>query len=101
RHTSFSRAWSSAVRSSDLLLIRFGDSIDVEVGRLCLAAAQALRLAQLPGVTDVVPSFVTVAVHYRPGGGQRPRYEELAARIEPLGRKSVVEGVRAGPAQRR
>lgn len=88
--------WRIEPQGDRCLLIRFGDSIDVEVGRLCLAAAQVLRLAQLPGVTDVVPSFVTVAVHYRPGGGQRPRYEELAARIEPLLAQGVAADTQTG-----
>lgn len=38
----------------------------MQTGLLCLSASAALRKAQLPGVTDVVPSYTAVAVHYQP-----------------------------------
>ena len=63
-------------------MIYFGDQVDMTVGRLCLAAADLLRRANLPGVTDVVPAFVTLAIHYQPTGQQGPRYAELVAEVE-------------------
>jgi len=48
------------------LSVDFGSEIDVQTGLLCLSAAQALRLAKLPGVTDIVPSYTSVALHYQP-----------------------------------
>lgn len=75
------------------LVISFGDAIDVETGRTCLAVARQLREAGLPGVTDVVPSFVAVAVHYAPsprGGG--PTYAQLADAIAQL----LEHGIAAG-----
>ena len=46
------------------LSLDFGDTILVETGLICLAAAEKIRSACLPGVTDVVPSYTSVAVHY-------------------------------------
>jgi len=46
------------------LSLDFGDSILAETGLICLAAAEKIRHACLPGVTDVVPSYTSVAVHY-------------------------------------
>ena len=48
------------------LSIDFGNEIDVQTGLLCLSVTQAIRLAKLPGVTDVVPSYTSVALHYQP-----------------------------------
>ena len=48
------------------LSIDFGTEIDVQTGLLCLAATQALRQANLAGVTDIVPSYTSVALHYQP-----------------------------------
>ena len=48
------------------LSIDFGSEIDVQTGLLCLAATEALRRANLAGVTDIVPSYTSVALHYQP-----------------------------------
>lgn len=48
------------------VLLVFGDQIDVDIGRRCAAAAAALREAAIQGVTDIVPTFNSVAVHYQP-----------------------------------
>lgn len=73
--------WRIQAQGDRCVLIRFGDTLDVHTGQVCLAAARMLRDAQLPGVTDIVPSFTAVAVHYRPTG-DGPTYSQLAARIE-------------------
>src|SRR5690606_37468576 len=59
--------WVMVPQGDRTLLLIFGDQIDVATGRRCATAAAALRAADLPGVTDVVPSFNQVALHYRPG----------------------------------
>lgn len=46
------------------LSLDFGDTILSETGLICLAAAEKIRHACLSGVTDVVPSYTSVAVHY-------------------------------------
>ncbi|WP_251862787.1 5-oxoprolinase subunit PxpB [Achromobacter sp. Marseille-Q4962] len=76
--------WRILPQGDRCLIIDFGTEIDAATGRLCLAAARRLREAGLPGVTDVVPSFVAVAVHYRPDAGGTPTYGALADRIEAL-----------------
>jgi len=65
-------------------------------GRLCLAAANLLRQANLPGVTDVVPSFIALAVHYQPGGRQGPRYAELATQVEQLLSQDIAPDAQTG-----
>ncbi len=51
------------------LSIDFGHEINVQTGLLCLAAAAAIRAAKLTGVTDIVPSYTSVALHYHPSEG--------------------------------
>jgi KipI family sensor histidine kinase inhibitor len=76
-------AWHLHPQGDRCLLVVFGDSIDAGIGRTCLAAARLLRKAALPGVTDVVPSFAAVAVHYAPGPeGAGPGCTQLSERIE-------------------
>lgn len=51
------------------LLFDLGDRIDAQVGMRCLALAQRIREANLPGVLDIVPSFIAVAVYFEPHTG--------------------------------
>ena len=46
------------------LLIVFGDRVDPALNRRALALAKAL--ADLPGVTDRVPAYASLALHYDP-----------------------------------
>ena len=48
------------------LVLRFGDRIDEVVNARVHAAAAALIAAAMPGVTDVVPAYATIAVHFQP-----------------------------------
>jgi len=89
-------AWRILPQGDRCLMVYFGDRIDLDTGRLCLAAAGLLRQAGLPGVTDVVPSFVAVAVHYRPTGRQGPRHAELAAQVEQVLARGVAPDALAG-----
>ncbi|WP_232464636.1 5-oxoprolinase subunit PxpB [Bordetella genomosp. 8] len=73
--------WRIHAQGDRCLLIVLGDAIEASTGRRCLAVARLLRDATLPGVTDVVPSFAAVAVHYAPPG---PTFSSLAASIEQL-----------------
>lgn len=59
-------SWTLAPQGDRCLMLTFGNAIDVAIGRRCAAAAWALRQAGLPGVTDIIPAFTTVAVHYQP-----------------------------------
>ena len=77
--------WRILPQGDRCLIVSFGERIDAAIGRTCLAAARKLRDARLPGVTDVVPSFVAVAVHYRPGEhGEGPTYAALSEHIQAL-----------------
>jgi len=57
----------------------FGDEIDIDIGRRCAAAAAALRAEALDGVSDIVPTFNTVALHYQP---RLPDAHDAAQRLE-------------------
>jgi len=59
-------AWTLVPQGDRTLLLVLGDQIDVETGRRCAAAAAALRAASLQGVSDIVPTFNSVALHYQP-----------------------------------
>lgn len=48
------------------LAVTFGDAISVDVNRRACDLAQWIQAAGWPFVTDVVPSFVAVGLHYRP-----------------------------------
>jgi KipI family sensor histidine kinase inhibitor len=67
------------------LSLDFGDTILVETGLICLAAAEKIRHAGLLGVTDVVPSYTSVAVHYHaePQTGL-PNFHTLAETLTAL-----------------
>lgn len=73
-------AWHIQAQGDRCLIVRFGDALDERIGRLCLAAARLLRGADLPGVTDIVPSFTALAVHYR-ADASGPWHAQLAERI--------------------
>lgn len=84
--------WRILPQGDRCIVVSFGDRIDADLGRTCLAAARKLRDARWAGVTDVVPSFAAVAVHYRPDGlGNGPTCASLTDRINAL----LAEGIPA------
>jgi KipI family sensor histidine kinase inhibitor len=48
------------------LLLRFGSRIEVDLNARVHHAAAVLRAAALPGVSDVVPAYAALALHYDP-----------------------------------
>ena len=64
------KAVTSAVRihpSGDrCLIVEFGRRIAPDINYAVRSLAATLRQHPLPGVTDVVPAFATVAIYYRP-----------------------------------
>ena len=67
------------------LIVRFGDQIDPEIARKCLAVAEALRQARLAGVTDIVPSYTAVAIQYKPTGQpDSPTFASLSESVRQL-----------------
>lgn len=68
------------------LLLRLGNGIDAALNARTHAAAEAVRAADLPGVTDIVPAYASVAVHYDPlawnaAESALPPGERLAERL--------------------
>ena len=48
------------------LVVEFGDLIDPAINQRVQAFAQQLGVARLPGVTDIVPTYRSLLVHYDP-----------------------------------
>ena len=85
--TAQTPVWAFRQQGDRCLSLDFGEKISVETGLQCLAAAKVLREAQLPGVTDGVPSYTAVAVHFLPdpqSDGKIGAYDALCARIGEL-----------------
>lgn len=81
------------------LLLRLGSGIDPSLNARTHAAAHALRAANLPGVTDIVPAYASVAVHYDPlawhgGESDLPPGERLAERVLALIRSAHLDRAR-------
>jgi KipI family sensor histidine kinase inhibitor len=69
------------------LNVDFGDSIDPETGRICLSASALFRSARLPGVYEIVPTYISVALHYVPtieNMAQASAFETLSQCIHDL-----------------
>ncbi|MFB9331037.1 5-oxoprolinase subunit PxpB [Paenibacillus aurantiacus] len=47
-------------------IVRFGEAIDPAVHRKVIGLASRLERAPIPGMTDIVPSFASLTVHYDP-----------------------------------
>jgi inhibitor of KinA len=84
-------------------MITLGDTIDERTHRLVRAAAKRIRGDPPPGFVDLVPAFVSIAVHYDPIGaarrGEAP-YEHVVSflrdrlaglDVEDLGAPRIVE----------
>lgn len=78
------------------LSLDFGNTILAETGLICLAAAEKIRHACLPGVTDVVPSYTSVAVHYHaePSTGL-PNFQALSEGLSALIKSGLAPATHA------
>lgn len=81
------------------LLLRFGERIDTALNARVHRIAQALRVAQLPEVRDIVPAYRSIAVHYDPAAwsdaaGTTLPHARIAARLREL--VAAHAGARAG-----
>ncbi|HEY3177494.1 MAG TPA: 5-oxoprolinase subunit PxpB [Casimicrobiaceae bacterium] len=69
------------------LIVEFDSRVDPEINAQVRSVAQYLLAHPIEGVVDVVPSFTTVAVHYRPervrdGHSVESPYQRLCRSIE-------------------
>ena len=78
------------------LSLDFGDTILPETGLICLAAAEKIRHACVAGVTDVVPSYTSVAVHYyaEPLSGL-PNFQSLSEALAALMQSGLAPSTHA------
>lgn len=89
--------WDIVAHGDRCLVVRFGTGIDIMIGRRCAAAATALRKAAIRGVSDIVPTFNTVAVHYLPGHfAVNTSVRHLEAEIERVLRHADLNGGSTG-----
>ncbi len=63
------------------MLVSLGDDLNESTARRCLALASQIRQAGWPGVSDVVPAFTSVAVHYQPQVPGNLGHAELTRRL--------------------
>ncbi len=90
-HCAGRGAWRIAPLGDRALIIECGDRVDPQTHARVRDAAARLCAAALPGVTDVVPAFTTVALHYRPEALQSDSpFEALRARIQELDKGSCA-----------
>ncbi len=78
-----SALWKIVPQGDRSALLIFGDEINIQIGQQCTRAAAALRAANIKGVSDIVPTFNSVALHYQPSHlGASPSFKHLAAEID-------------------
>lgn len=66
------------------IIARFGEAISRSVAQRARAGAESIDAAHIPGVTDVVPAFTTVAVYFE---GGRERQRQVVERVTELCRE--------------
>lgn len=77
---SGSPAWRISPLGDRCLVVEFGQHVDPEIARKVRSFAAHL-LGNLPdGVLDIVPTFTTVAVHYRPKAFSGPELPHVQLR---------------------
>ncbi len=72
--------WRIEAVGDRCVLVGLGTTVDQETSARVHALVRRLRERPIAGVTDIVPAFTTIALHYRPEGfGPRPfsRMKEL------------------------
>lgn len=58
---------------------------NVDIGRQCAYMAQVLRGANIPGISDIVPAFNTVALHFKSRlFGPSPNFKNLAIQVQKI-----------------
>ncbi len=92
---SLDAPWRILPQGDRTLVLVLEQTLSMQTGQQCGAVALALRAAALRGVTDIVPSFNTVAVHYQPRlFGPATRFRNLAADIVRIVQETVHQPAR-------
>ncbi len=90
-------AWRIVPQGDRTLLLVFGDQIDIETGRRCAQAAAALQAAGIQGLSDIVPTFNTVALHLQPCQSDADtRFQQLEAKIQNTLSQALTASAHAG-----
>ena len=76
--------WTFTHEGDHCLLIRFGDTIDPVVNARARLAAERIHLADLPYISDLVPTFTTLGVHIDPFHPAPPDSASLAQTLQAL-----------------
>ncbi|NYT62687.1 5-oxoprolinase subunit PxpB [Alcaligenaceae bacterium] len=88
-----SHPWKIVPQGDRSMLLVFGDQININIGHQCATAAQALRAANIRGISDIVPAFNSVALHYQPRlFGSSTRFRSLANEIDKVLGKTFEHG---------
>ena len=75
--------WEIVPQGDRSLVLIFGHQVDIEIGLKCATAAAALRAARIQGISDIVPTFNSVALHYQPASsGAGTGFMRLAGEID-------------------
>lgn len=81
--------WHIVPQGDRTFLLTRDEAVTEEGGQACAAVAAALRQAAIRGITDIVPTFDSVAVHYQPRlFGTSTTFKNLATEVV-----RVVEGL--------
>jgi KipI family sensor histidine kinase inhibitor len=76
------------------LTLTFGDEISVDLSERVEMEAALISVMRLPGVSDIVPSYSSIALHY---DSRRISYDDLASRLAAM---RPVAAERANTARR-
>ena len=75
------------ISSDSSLCVEFGSSISEEINQRVNAFAKLLEKENVPGVTELVPTYRSVTVHYRP---EQISYARLRTVLEELSHRNVA-----------
>lgn len=86
-------SWNIVSQGDRSIIVVFGDQINVEIGHQCATAANALRAANITGVSDIVSTFNSVTLHFQPRLFDAAiGFERLAGDIDKVLANALIEG---------
>lgn len=86
-------SWKIVPQGDRSVIVVFGDQINVEIGHQCATAANALRAANITGVSDIVSTFNSVALHFQPRLFDAAiGFERMAGDIDKVLANALVQG---------